>query len=272
MQKISVFYSIILRFAGFYLSCNAQTMKDKIPLLVTKITNNHNDDFVSFTYDGNKLLEVDGDVKSIYTYIGKYITQIQDYNDEKLVNTAVFSYDKNGNLKSIHAKGIDELVGPNTPFTKIYTFKYPAPNIIECTQVRNYHYSDNTDTDTVRTRYTLNNGNIALQKDSYYYEGVLDSEISKSYVYDKKNNPYLNILGYDKIWMYTSEAYDEFLTGKNNMISYKVYMEKSKDYGSAAQFTITYNSKNFPVNIVSKYYNREGIMSENKTYTYTYNQ
>jgi hypothetical protein len=273
-QQISVFYSIILSFTGFNLSfVNAQIVKDKIPVLVTKISNNHNNDFISFKYDGNKLLEVeDGEVKSIYTYTGNYITQIQDYKNEELINTAIFSYLKNGNVKTIKTKGIDEQVGPNTPYTKTYTFNYPSPNIIQCTEIRNYHYADNTDTDTIRMKYNINNGNAVLHKDSYYNEGVLDVEISKSYTYDTKNNPYLNILGYDKIWIYLSEALDESLTGKNNMLSYKVFMEKSKDYGSKAQFTITYNSKNFPVNIVSKYYNKQGIVYESKTYTYTYNQ
>lgn len=270
MKKKLIIYFIII--TGFQLSCKSQ-INNETPILVTKITNN---DFssITFKYDENKLVETeDGELKSVYSYTGNLITQIKDYHDTELIKTADFNYNKVGKLIMIKVSGIDEYVGPKTPFTETYTLDYPSSNLIECTIIRSYHYIEESVTDTIQTRYTLEKGNIILSQDLYKNN---DSELklSQSYIYDNKNNPYQNILGYDKIRVYTSYTYDESLTGNNNVLSYEIYQEDvPRDvYGSSASFKIVYNEDNFPIQILSKIYNRDGVASNGIVYSYTYNK
>jgi hypothetical protein len=81
-------------------------------------------------------------------------------------------------------------------------------------------------------------------------------------------------LGYDKIRVYTFNSYDELLTGNNNVLSYEIYQEDvpRNEYGSSASFKIIYNEDNFPIQILSKIYNRDGVASNGIVYSYTYNK
>lgn len=270
IKKKLIIYFIII--TGFQLNCKSQ-INNETPVLVTKITTNELGS-INFKYDENKLVETeDSELRSVYSYTGNLITQIKDYQDTMLIKTADFNYNKVGKLITIKVSGIDKYVGPNTPFTESYTLDYPSSNLIECTLIRSYHHFEELVTDTIQTRYTLEKGNIILSQDSYKNNGT-EFKLSQSYIYDDKNNPYLNILGYDKIRVYTSYAYDELLTGNNNILSYEIYQEDvPRDiYGSSASFNIVYNDDDFPMQILSKTYNRDGVVSNSIVYFYTYNK
>ncbi|KMQ65160.1 hypothetical protein ACM46_13345 [Chryseobacterium angstadtii] len=242
-----------------------------IPVLVTQITNISSGNSVTFKYNGNKLIETtDGELKSLYQYTGNVITQIKEYENDELIKTADFTYHKNGTLKGIRVDGTRENYGH---YTEEQTFTYPTPSTIVCTEFELYDNYEDQKPHQLSTVYTMNKGNMILKKNSSHEGKSVELEVLKSYTYDKNNNPYLNILGYDKIMPYILESYDEFMTGKNNMTSYKLFQHKQPaDLGLTANFTITYNKNNFPEKIVSKYYNKDGVLYDHITYTYNYNQ
>lgn len=267
MLKFFTFYFLLFTFLGVSSNFNAQAEKNKTPILVTKIAKDNSEKSINFKYDGTKLIETEnGDLRSIYTYTGNLITQIRDYNDSDLIKTADFTYFKDGKLKGIKTIGVRESYGP---YTEDYYFTYPTPSSIVCTEFELYDNYEDKKPHKMTTHYTLKNGNIILQKNRSYEGESVEFEILKSFTYDHKNNPYNNILGYDKIWAYISEAYDEFAIPKNNLTSYKLFQNVG-DLGSTANFTIKYNADNFPEKIVSKYYNRDGILYENMINTYSY--
>ena len=286
MRKILVFCSIILEI----FVCNAQRSNQQIPILVTEI--NLNDaNVIRYKYDGNKLVQTeDRNSKSIYTYNGNFIVQIKDYKDEELVRTTDFTYNKSGNLETIDVSGRDEYVGPNIPYKDNYTFVYPTSTTVVSTKIRIYTLSEEEkdgneeinlllkqekeqDIQKDVTTYTLKNGNIIYQNELFYYENVLDSDQAQKTIYDQRNNPFVNILGYDKIRIYLIEAYDELMSGKNNIISYENFREHIpiKEYGSSKKFAIIYNNYGFPVKITSNLFNRDGILAEKDVLIYSYN-
>ncbi len=250
---------------------NGRMEINKIPVLLTEIVNNNSGESILFEYDGTRLTQTtDGSQKSVYVYMGNVITQIKDYRDDALIKTADFSYDVNGRVKRIQVDGINEQYGH---YTENHLFTYSGPSSILQTTFELYDNYEDQKPHKMTTEYTLKNGNISLMRERSYEGKAVELEVLKSYTYDKGNNPYSNILGYDKIMPYILESYDEFMTGKCNMTSYRLFQDKKPaDLGSAASFSITYYKNNFPEKIISRYYNKDGILYEDITYTYLYNQ
>ncbi len=133
------FLTIILLI--LYCNCNSQAEKNGIPILVTKITNISSGNSISFKYDGTKLIEItDGELKSLYSYTGNVITQIREYENDKLIKTADITYNKNGTLKRIKVDGISEDYGH---YIEDQIFTYPTPSTIMCTEFELYdNYED----------------------------------------------------------------------------------------------------------------------------------
>lgn len=254
-----------------YFNCHSQAEKNGAPILVTKITNVSSGNSITFKYDGTKIIETtDGELKSLYNYTGNVITQIKEYENDELIKTADITYHKNGTLKRIKVDGISKDYGH---YTEDQIFTYPTPFTIMCTEFEFYDNYEDKKPHKLSTVYTVDKGNIVLKKDSSFEGKSVEMEVLTSYTYNKNNNPYLNILGYDKIMPYILESYDEFMSGKNNMTHYRLFQRKqSPDLGLTTNFEILYNKNNFPEKIVSKYYNKDGILYDNITYTYMYNQ
>ncbi len=270
-RKNIIFKLLTVALLGLYLNCNAQIENNLLPILVTRITNVSSGNSITFKYEGTKLIETtDGELKSLYKYTGNVITQIQDYKNDELIKTADFTYYKNGTLKRIKVDGIHQDYGH---YTEDQTFTYPTPSTILCTESELYDNYEDKKPHKLSRLHTMNKGNMILKKDSSFEDESVELEVSKSYTYDKSNNPYLNIMGYHKIMPYILESYDEFMTGKNNMTSYRLFQRKqTTDPGLTANFEITYNHSNFPEKVVSKYYNKDGVLYDKIIYTYNYNR
>ena len=264
-------------FALITLACNSSdddepTTTEETPVLVTKFTD---EDFnMSFKYDGVKLLEdnTNDGRKTTYVYTGNLITQTKEYQNGTLTETADFTYDTNSKLALI--KTVGTTIGSNTPNNYTYTFEYPNPSTVICTRVRNYTFAGNPQVSKDVLTYSFTNENIVLVKDAYYSNNVLTGNITRTYTYDDKKSPFVNILGFDKLLIYLSYTYSDELTGKNNLLSLSQtnVQVNSNTSSYKKNYSINYNDKNYPTQIVNKYYDGNNVLISSGVSTYSYNQ
>ncbi len=259
------------------LSCSSTDVEDggtdpQYPFLVTKAI--VDGDVYTIKYDGVKILEqsnADGSNKFVYTYTGNVITQIKDYYNGSLNSTTDFTYD---NDKLINVKVVSITSGSNTTSIKTLTYSYPNSTTINCTQIRNYTLAGNLQTDKSEIVYTVKDGDVISSKEKYYHNNVLAGNITETYTYDDKNNPYKNVKGFDKIELYNPWASNDNLSGKKNLV---LFTNSNTPTSSAISnyklvYITSYNTANYPNQITETQYNSSNQVSSSQTTIYTYNQ
>ncbi|WDF45510.1 hypothetical protein PQ459_11445 [Chryseobacterium sp. KACC 21268] len=267
---------IILSFTFlFILACKSDDDVDntnETPVLLTKFIKN---DFTyNLKYDGNKLVEVTSNhnsYKKSYTYNGNLITKItefEDYNSDGTVNETANLVYENDRLVLVTVNGITST--SDIPYTRTFKYSYPNQTTINCTKTYNYTFAVAKDELT----YTISNDNVVQVKDKYFTDNIFLGEITVSNSYDDKKEPYANILGFDKIKLYNYET-DKYLRGsKNNLL--KVMQTNVSEINGTSKYRVeyfnSYNSNNYPIHIIEKYFYSDNEPAINDVTSYSYNQ
>jgi len=231
MKKAIFFLSTISLFALTSCSSDDNSSTDTVTasdVLVKRIIHTQEDpdgfnDIITYTYDGNKLLEanyLDG-TKEKYYYTGNLITKVEYIYGGEVEEQDVFVYNANGKL-----------------------IEYKNQDLIEDYEDRYLyvHNADNTITETHQgnsSTITLENGEISkvVQTGSETYK----------YTYDSKNSPFKNVTGYAEI-VYAFDG-DFQLQGRSRNIALIRNETRGFDY---MKNTFQYNSNDYPTRAVSE--------------------
>ena len=221
-------------------SCSSDDENSENLILPKTVTYKYSDaegdnDKAVVLYNGNKIVSASYSVsdKEVYTYIGDFITKIEDFASEgNISSTNEFTYE-NGKLK---IDLLTEISGDHTYISKtVYTHNNDGT-------ISYVTYSDINTTDENKTSegvLTYSNGNLVKKTNNY--EG--GSSYSKTYEYDTKNNPFKNVLGYNLLIDYDTTV------NLNNVTKMTNVYDNGGAGGSTNVFTYTYeyNDMGYPV-------------------------
>jgi hypothetical protein len=181
----------------------------------------------TYVYEGNKMK-----TNSFSTYVNKFyytgnlVTKVDSYNNNQLMSVFTFEYD--GSQKLIQST----ISSPDIQYAERNT------------------YEDNDDNTIAVNHYrTIDGGTEILQSQKYFTD--TDGEIIRIekydtsgtaislYTYDTKNNPYKNVIGFDKLLnIFTLGVMHNTLTTHETGFDGTVYHTEK---------TITYNAQDYPV-------------------------
>ncbi|MBC5842619.1 hypothetical protein H8R23_14490 [Flavobacterium sp. F-380] len=183
------------------------------------------------TYNGNKLVSsiLHNRWKSVFTYTGDLITKIENFDYGVLFSTTDYTY-TNGKLDSRFIK--------NTEVQNPYSYMT--------------YYVHNTD-GTISYSSSSRNGKLTFK------DGNLINDGYRSFEYDTKNNPFINIVGIGVLSIDDDSEVD-LNVSKNNRI-------KSSENGYSSTNSITFNSNGYPT-VDNGFYN--GSTTGNSSYKYYY--
>ena len=225
MKKLLYLFSAI---ALTLASCSSEDDSNNISdVLVTKIIETYEDNSTyttEYVYSGTKLVsstDSDGEYQ-LFTYTGNLITKIEYFlSDDTLDQVETYTYDSSDRLISFV-----RVFPTDTDWGNKETYTYNTNGTISV----NYYSGDyNSQTNLDQTGViTFLNGEISQIATS---DGNTDD-----YTYDNKNNPFKNVLGYNKIF-FTDALTDGVV---NNIVT----MTSSTTGGSYVN-TNTYNSNDF---------------------------
>ena len=216
----------------------------------------------TYTYDGNKIVNIiDARTKTIFTYEGNLIVKQEVYNIEllgleTLKNRVVYEYENNKLKTRVFTSNFDSS-HPNGDYIRKEVYIYKPDGVISYSQIDV----------NVLTKFETKRGDVNLTYKSgnliQYEEINIDPKIPITvftFEYDNKNNPLINILGFDLLY------YDGFPYSKNNDI--KTTRKDSSAFPPAVyNSTFTYNIENYPTKYIS--YTSDGKTIEYVTeYTY----
>lgn len=208
-------------------------------------------------------------------------TRLSDNNNIK--NVFTYYYTNNLITKVDESVRYTLNVSNNRDYT--YNFYYNAQeNLAQDNRI----YLNNTPPLTSTTYYTYSNNTISysnkiatLTSDLKKIVSLSDNyyNINYTYNYDDKNNPFKNIVGYNKLTVgvnfsvYLSSIYHFEFYGSHfsptNLIEGKKQAQNGTQYTELLNQYI-YNSDNYPTKITSNYYNPDGSIFETLTYNIFY--
>jgi hypothetical protein len=219
-------------------SSDSSTPATESDILVTKTIEHYANDNSSvttnYTYNGKKLvstLDSDG-YKEMFTYTGDLITSVKWYDDtDTLLTLETFTYNSSNQITQYVLNDYDtdhgrkEMYVHNSNGTVSYTV---------------YNGDNTTQTNLLASgTFYVTNGEVTK------IETTTPAPSSTSsmhiYTYDTKNNPFKNILGYDKM-NYTNE---EAIGVSHNILTDHFTSNGGSD--DLYTTTISYNGLNFPV-------------------------
>lgn len=215
------------------------TPPENTNILVKKIIRkDENDNIVAvsdFSYSGNKLLKITTNgYKQNYTYVGDLISKIERYNSsDVLLGYNEYFYNSSGNLSSC----VDKEYSTSSACKDEFVYN------IDGTITRNV-FGGNLVSQTILLGYYhklyFQNSEL-LKQEEYDNNNTLAN--TTNFIYDEKNNPTRNILGFDKIFFaFDSSGNFQNLLHINNDGS----NHYTKEY--------TYDSNNSPITKVTRDY------------------
>ena len=206
----------------------------------------------NFIYNGKKLVratDLEGYEK--FTYTGDLVTLIEYFDAANtLLQTETYTYNSAGLLTSSLSLDFDF----NNGIRETYVYNTDAT-----VSVTGFQGDLTSQTNLVRTGViTFANGDVST------YENTIESfgeTSTTTYVYDVKNNPFKNIIGFDKLKFVNSES----IRGTRNVLT-QSYSSPSLTYVFSSSYT--YNGLNFPTLETTI---EDGSPSETETTQYFYN-
>ncbi|MCH4831909.1 MULTISPECIES: hypothetical protein [Flavobacterium] len=205
-----------------------------------------------FDYDGKKIKQcvVVGYNKEVYTYDGDNIVRKEVLlTDNTLLNKHEYKY-INNKLEYYLA------VIYNTPsgnITNKTVFTYNADNSISYVT---YRVKYNGDLDP------LCNGKLFFLNENLIRHEINDGSSTRTleYSYDDKNNPFKNILGFDKLLSFEDSDY----VSKNNIVEYKsTFKSNYNNITDVKKYTYKYDLNGYPVE-------KKSDSSDSKKYIFSY--
>lgn len=216
----------------------------------------------NYTYNGDKLVSaitVGGD-KQYITYTGDYITKIEYFSNDDVIDTRFeYSYVDGKNTEEIFTGFIDGVVD----FKDKYTFTHLSNGNVD------YSISEyNLTTGVLKPAFQtgtyayLNDNCISVTSINNDPFTSANTTITKVFTYDDKNNYNRNILNLKKL------VSDDHFTSKNNALSFvstKVVTVGgfSDTTTTSGSFVRTYNANNYVATETRSEPNRPTIYFEN---------
>lgn len=276
MKKITI---LVVVFVLILMSCSKDNQQDSstsnASVLPKKSITTESDGVsnitttTNFIYDGNKIVQVNGLEKTIYTYTGDLITKEEHYTGTVLTDFKVYEYENN-KLKS------EIITENNTGVTGIVsTIKTKRIYIQNANQIITQEtYSIDIETgletkkDDVNVK-TFLNGNLIKEVRSSSYDNANGGKniytTTSTYEYDSKNNLSKNILGSDKLIDFAD-------CSLNNVVKETRFSETNGipnpilDYTRSYEFK--YNLDGYPTEV--KYNYKENNVQKTSTTQYFY--
>jgi hypothetical protein len=185
-----------------------------------------------YNYIGKKISNINN--RKYFTYTGNLITRIETYNTSTsaLELDETLTYDASGRLSAY-----ERAVEGEDIISRI-TFAYTPTTII----TNRFDISPTHTYFEERDVYHLSGGEIQSVVRNMYTDGVADYSYTQAYSYDSKNNPFRNIIGYDKLDLLLNWY---FLNGRTrNILSVQF---NYPDFTSGYTWANSYDSLNFPI-------------------------
>ena len=277
MKKIFLYAS----FFAVIVACSSDddiindTDATSTPILPVKIT--FDGEMSTVKYDGSKIISIISTVNSgdkvLFTYNGDVITNVKTYYNNKLEAETDYSY-SNGKLISEN----NLQTTSSTQYLVTYNYTYVNDNSIKAVKKVSYNQNEYT----LNLTYILTNGYVTSYTGSG--SGVSNGanttyQESGAFTYSDKNAIFKNITGFDKIIMNGDDGYEFFSNIKNNILTYKVQTNFTSANSSGRSWTYykntsTYNSENYPLKELKKYYNLDDTPTSSslETNLYEYNK
>jgi hypothetical protein len=234
----------------FLLGCSSDSDETNneikgLPKTLTEFYADSNGNVQSFTrkfiYEGNKLKEIqeenDPTARRIFTYQGDNIVKIEWYRGTELLEKHDIEYNNNNLIKHTEAYFLNGFAYNDG----ITTYSNPVDRKID-------YVKTSSSSMTQKGNIILTNGQVSNEFFSISINN--DSQIigsnTKEFVYDDKNNPYKNIVGYSKL------LHLRGIVGLNNVLG--EYWVSSSTLGGtdtqfAKQYNVVYNTQNYPTQI-----------------------
>lgn len=187
-----------------------------------------------YTYEDSKIVKVEDSngKRRVFTYNElDQISKIEVYTDDMLVETNDFVYDISENLISLIKVNLTTSVG-----TK-WVYVHNADRTIS---YQKFSGDDQTQTDLKSTGVISATKRVETITDPVTTE---ETVYTTTFAYDLKNNPFVNIVGYDK--MYFADI-DVPLNLSNNIISQTSQINDEEITINYTNDYITYTDNNFP--------------------------
>lgn len=223
-----------------------QTINDSILLkrmIQTTTGAIQNVNVTDFTYNGNKLATIANDNGFIqkYIYTGDLITRMEWTVDNTGI-PIIYVYSYNNSNQLVTMTKTDYLVDQSFRIT----FTYNSDRTIT---LNNYSITDNSQEKfDSSSKYYLNDTNDIIHIEDYNPAGTQIIQTT-TFVYDAKNNPFKNILGWDKLLISRQGQY----ANVTSMVSSIEGTQTS---------TYQYNNSDFPITESRIYSGNPGVTDE----------
>ncbi len=227
MKKFLFFVSVLaLAFTSCSEESSNSSSNNNTPILLTKIIETFPDNSswtTQYEYSGTKLVkQIDDDGHFTYTYTNNLITEVKYYESNTLAQTETYDYDANDRV--ITYTIIDNL---DTNWGNKETYVYNPDGSISV----NYYIGDAFSQTTLNNTGTINFTNGEVSQISF------SDGRTRSYTYDNKKNPFINVTGFDKISFCNQEA---------SGILHNITEEDDSADMDDLIASYTYNSNDFP--------------------------
>ncbi len=237
MKKIALLLSVLL--VVFY-SCSKDAVLNQDTILVKKYTSTMANGQIftnTITYNGNKIVDLTqqgAGNKWVYTYTGNLITKVNVYdNIGTLTWTINYFYNNDNLIKS------ETVASPTPTIIGRVTYTYNSDSTI------NVVYSQvdtTTNQETIRTwsnKYYFSEGNLVKTESTDINNGSLVTKTSTS-LYDSKNNPFKNAIGFIKIKLDDDITFVSVNNSIGDLVNNQGVSPVEKD-------VYTYNADNYPI-------------------------
>ncbi len=197
-------------------------------------------DEINYNTDGKRLVSiVDGLTRTEFTYdANNSINKVLTFGQNNLRNEAIHTYDP---VTSNIIKSVYKTFGSARNFTNTITYNYSTPIL----SYRNEEiYTQSGITSTIINTGTLEFEGKNLVKNTYS-EINTTNFLTETIVYDNKNNPFSNLLGFSKIPL---DSENKIITNSATNNPFKRELINST-LNINDIYTYTYNDANYPISI-----------------------
>ncbi len=181
----------------------------------------------TYVYDGNKMKIINNETFiHQFFYSGNLVAKVESYNDGQLMSVFTFDYDSSGKLVQYKLDSTD--------LSRAWrdTYIYNNDNTIS---VNHFEAFDGGPETLEEQKVFLDSEGEIIRIERYNATGTAVS----LYSYDAKNNPFRNVLGFDKLLNIFS------LGIKHNIVT-TLITDFDGSTISSAEKTITYNAQDYP--------------------------
>lgn len=195
---------------------------------------------ISYVYIGNKVSQINnGTSKTVITYSGDFITKEESYTNNVLSFSQEYVYE-NSKLKSSTFTDGAYIKKDVYVYNTDGTVSYNSYKIDAITKVETIFKSG---------KYTFSDGNL-----------IRDENSSQTFIYeyDTKNNPFKNVLGFDKFIISGASV--------NNVVKETISITGSSNT-DIRSYQYEYNSDGFPI---SSIYSWNGVVNSSESTTFKY--